>query len=88
MSLTPTQLAAFSTAPHGEFFPDAASRAEGEILAELPFFGASEDGIRVPGGRCHGQVTHMVFIYIYVIIIYTYIYIIYIYILYIIIYYI
>lgn len=24
--------------------------AEGEILAELPFFGASEDGIRVPGG--------------------------------------
>ena len=32
--------------------------AEGEILAELPFFGASEDGIRVPGGAAVKVLVH------------------------------
>jgi hypothetical protein len=51
--------------------------AGGEILAELPFFGASEDGIRVPGGAAvkvlvHGIniICYNIFYIIYIIYIY------------------
>ena len=81
-NLTPTISKKRRLTLHGRWRHGEMNRfgAEGEILAELPFFGASEDGIRVPGGAAVKVLVHGINIIVYNIfyIIYIYIYIYYI----------